>query len=345
MPLLLKTIRAWRCLAAIPPAAAIDNSAAVLDKLQDEGIAVLGPADRRHATTVVSRAFAGTPKSEPEPMADWILGPALADYGDPRREELLRFFLAFEVLNAAPQCRSWWHALMPGPAAFEAAPGRVRGEGAWGRVMLGARGPGGELEAVVIAQRMERPPAGITAAAQKVGAICRFAWSGLGALPTVLRPALYARVGRPCLHRAQDIALPTMDALHAEHSAGGEHWYVAFMAVDPAAQGGATAAASRARGRIADADRLDSLLVCNGNRNKTVYERLGYIAVGDTSFVDDTQPAHSSASTPPPMYVMKRSVSGIVNDLTHALARHPTRPSKSHRQELAALVTEAEGSL
>mmetsp|Transcript_20644 Transcript_20644/g.55724 ORF Transcript_20644/g.55724 Transcript_20644/m.55724 type:complete len:316 (-) Transcript_20644:441-1388(-) len=237
MPLLLKTIRAWRCLAAIPPAAAIDNSAAVLDKLQDEGIAVLGPADRRHATTVVSRAFAGTPKSEPEPMADWILGPALADYGDPRREELLRFFLAFEVLNAAPQCRSWWHALMPGPAAFEAAPGRVRGEGAWGRVMLGARGPGGELEAVVIAQRMERPPAGITAAAQKVGAICRFAWSGLGALPTVLRPALYARVGRPCLHRAQDIALPTMDALHAEHSAGGEHWYVAFMAVDPAAQG------------------------------------------------------------------------------------------------------------
>mmetsp|Transcript_20643 Transcript_20643/g.55721 ORF Transcript_20643/g.55721 Transcript_20643/m.55721 type:complete len:124 (-) Transcript_20643:446-817(-) len=80
----------------------------------------------------------------------------------------------------------------------------------------------------------------------------------------------------------------------------------------PRPRAGATAAASRARGRIADADRLDSLLVCNGNRNKTVYERLGYIAVGDTSFVDDTQPAHSSASTPPPMYVMKRSVSGIV---------------------------------
>merc|ERR1712190_19876 len=72
-----------------------------------------------------------------------------------------------------------------------------------------------------------------------------------------------------------------IDPIHAKDVVG-KHWYLALVGVDPKYQGqGLGGKLVRYLNAQAVADKLPCYLQCTGARNPKVYEKCGYVIVGD----------------------------------------------------------------
>mmetsp|Transcript_7864 Transcript_7864/g.21440 ORF Transcript_7864/g.21440 Transcript_7864/m.21440 type:complete len:310 (-) Transcript_7864:181-1110(-) len=306
MPFLSLLSRATS-LISVQPTQSRDTTTAVIGALKENGVHLLGPADRPEAADVIARSFAGTPASDPEWAIHWILGPALQDRDDPQRVEILRFLLASELVSYGTQAPMSLLPLLPGPAALKATPAVEAGVCASdGRITLLARNAEGKIEAVVVAQRMTTPAFGVWSDVQSLSSIVRVVWSRIARIPSsFLSLAMLRDIVAPVLHRGFSIVYPKVNAGHHKLIPH-EHWYVHYMAVAPEAQGkGHCGRLMRAVNNIADAEGLPLFLVCTGDKNRRVYERFGYKTVG-TYDVNDKGDSKQEWSLELPCFFMLR---------------------------------------
>ena len=219
-------------------------------KPTDDKIATLNAGrEWKEIANVIGVSFAGDPSHDPEWSAHWALGPHLADRADPRRAELVGFWLSFAVLQHGHPNRG---------------------------LVLGIRDDDGKLVSVIVARRMKRakhPLEGL------FGAAAAFSVLTGGVPKAYTDAALRKTLGEGLESRTEggpNSLLPTMSAMH-EALANHPHWYVAVLAVVPSAQGkGHGAALMRAITGRADAEGLPCYLESSGPRNRAIYKHLGY---------------------------------------------------------------------
>ena len=102
-----------------------------------------------------------------------------------------------------------------------------------------------------------------------------------------------------------------IDAHHAKH-APGVHYYVTVMATDPPHQGqGHCGRLMRAVARMADAEGVPCYLEASGEKNRRMYEHLGYSMVDQTVLVVDGQPEWKDD-----LFLMLRSAASTLTSST-----------------------------
>ena len=243
--------------------------------LADDNIEVLNVSSEFDSiTSLIGNSFAGSADRDPELALNWALGPQLADRSDPKRAELLTFWVSINT--------------------------QVHGSTG---LVLGRRGTDGKLEAVIVARRMSsaEPRFEIlreyTSAAQVI--IPTYA---LGKVPKLGDTGSALQPPKKMQQRLDKMSA-LQKATHHEN-ANFPHWYVAMMGVAPEAQGrGHAGKLMRAISKLADSERIPCYLETAGQRNATVYRRFGYAVTGtkDVSIEDD-----EPGSTPVEAYAMVR---------------------------------------
>ena len=219
------------------------------------GVTLLG-SHSSAANSVAGRAFAGTPRTDPDFATHWNLGPRLADLSDPSRAAVATFWMSFNVQRWA-DAGAVLAVRHEGSIGAVMGVGRVRGAHDWGRKTW-------------------------LQSAGECAVVCRFVCSGQ--MPSIYTDKTLSGVGDAVKRRTDGPGglLDTFTKMHTQHTAGmAAHWYVALMAVDPSMQGQRLCSRlMRALCEQADAEGLPVYLETSGTRNTTVYARFGFAVVG-----------------------------------------------------------------
>mmetsp|Transcript_104548 Transcript_104548/g.181588 ORF Transcript_104548/g.181588 Transcript_104548/m.181588 type:complete len:264 (+) Transcript_104548:93-884(+) len=208
---------------------------------------------------VVAKAFAGTERTPPELIMDWVLGPTLSKkWTDPRRAELMGWFQGVNL------------TIDLGSGNGTALAVRTKdGEGFGAVIAFQYHLKGFKGESF-----MENMPA-----LMKMG------------LPPYLKEPLKSNGGKGIDVRCS--ALGMVEEIHKKY-ASKPHIYVNTVAVDPAQQGqGLCSPLMRLVSKLADEKGLMCFLQAAGEKNPAIYQRYGYEIVGQGELSCKNDPDNS----------------------------------------------------
>lgn len=253
----------------MPRLHALSQRAAATCSQADGRACVLSKGERLAAIDLMGRSFAGTTAHDPELTMHWLIGPEMQDREHPHRAPVMTMIMAMGARNN----------LMPGG------------------VLLGSRVEDGTLGAVLLVRRQRT---GRKSHFERLMGGPRFVssmiWLGANKrIPELFKSqapedkALVKTLGAGMKERAKHLK-ELIDSRHATH-APGVHYYVAIMATDPPSMGqGHCGRLMRVVSRMADAEGVPCYLEASGEKNRRLYEHLGYSVVEQAVLVDDGQP-------------------------------------------------------
>jgi len=208
---------------------------------------------------VVAKAFAGTERTPPELIMDWVLGPTLSKkWTDPRRAELMGWFQGVNL------------TIDLGSGNGTALAVRTKDGEGFGAAIQFRLYPNGYEEDGFFANM---------SGAMKMG------------IPPWVQEPLKSEGGDGIGKRCESLG----KELHKKY--GSEpHYYISVVAVDPASQGqGLGGLLMRFVSKLADEKGLMCYLEAAGEKNPAIYKRYGYEIVGKGEFSCKDDPDNSGS--------------------------------------------------
>lgn len=215
-------------------------------------------------STLIGKAFAGTETQKGEPLCDWFN----SDVTFPNREardKTLGFLLS--------------------PPIYET----MQKNG----VTFAKKSEDGEIVSVMLMREADnhKEDTWWTKTTDKLRELyLNMKLSLTGAIPEFATSKEY-KADFDALQKQSGPVFESLGLGHHEFGPKQSHWYVAFVATDPARQGqGLGSEIMRRVGELADAEQKECFLECGSDSNKTFYEKFGYKVVGEYSFENKLKP-------------------------------------------------------
>lgn len=211
------------------------------------------------AIEALANALAGSASNDPEFNIEWMLGPQFkGKWDDPDRKAIIEFFSSLAIRL---------------PVYFNKANPT--------NIAVAARAEDGKIGAVLLASKEPVP------LYQKSCPCCVDCGACLKLLCAGLLPpwrkkcSTTLKSAGPGMEKRMKVMASIVDPIHAK-DAPSAHWYLSLVGVDPKYQGqGLGGKLVRHLSVQADADKLPCYLQCTGLRNPKIYEKCGYVVVGN----------------------------------------------------------------
>jgi len=231
---------------------------------------------------VIGTGFAGTDTIPPEPLMGWMVNPHLQSIDAPTRRQLFQFLMAFPI----DESRRKEH------------------------MFLGKRTADGTVStAMVVTQynHHHHTPRRFTVLPSfkklhELSLIIKLS-KAEGGIPELFTSKLY-QDDQKAFTAKSDAIVQNQATWHTEFGPSEPHWYIHVFATNPALQGhGHGSHVLRRICDLADVHETDCYLEAGNERNRTLYEKFGFVTVATKTLEDPHDPKHGAPLT---MYLMTR---------------------------------------